>query len=143
MYRSWRSAVLPCLVLAVAGWPDGAQAIEPDELAVPGVCATAARELRQGPLAAEASASENDAKQTATGAPRVHLTPVQVAATPPPFSGPRPPTPTFTGPGPCDQPGSGCRGPILPASQGPSFVDRTPAGGGGFPGGGKQRAPLP
>jgi hypothetical protein len=71
---------------------------------------------------------------TATGSPRVHLTPIQVAASPIPFSGPRPLPQVFPGPGACDQPGSGCQGQVLPAAAPPVFVDPSPTGGCNFPG---------
>lgn len=180
MNRSLIFVALCGLALASAGGATGALAVEPEELAAPGVCATAHRELRQGPVtseavdASDAGGSETLASagsaagatstgagvtssagpaptggntaggnaaggvtaggSTATGAPRVHLTPIQVAASPIPFSGPRPLPQAFSGPGACDQPGSGCQGQVLPAASGPVFVDPPPAGGCNFPG---------
>ena len=133
MNRTHAWAASAAVAFAVAGWSGPADAVDPDELAPPGVCAGEQRELRRGPIQPEAA----DADGTTTrGLARVHVMPTDVAAAPLPIGGPRPIPPSFAGPGPCDRPGSGCQGAVLPAASAatPRFTDPDPAGGCNFPG---------
>ena len=118
------------VALAVAGWPGPADAVDPQELAPPGVCAGEERELRKEPIQSEGAAGDG---ATTRGLVRVHVLPTDVAAAPPSIGGPPPVPPSFSGPGPCDQPGSGCQGTVLPAPR-PTFSDSPPTDGCDFPG---------
>ena len=133
------AAVTFTLAVSVAGCPGAANAVEPDELAPPGVCAGEQRELRKGPVQADAADGA-----TTRGLARVHVTPIDVAFGPPTPGGPRPVPPSFSGPGPCDRPGSGCLGAVRPAAPTPPtprFTDPDPTGGCNFPG--CSERPLP
>lgn len=132
--HAWMTALTGVAVaLFVAAWPGVASAVDPDELAAPGACAEELREIRRGP----AQPGGVDQSSTTIGLARVHVTPIDVAAGPTAIAGPRPIPPSFTGPGPCDSPGSGCLGPVLPAASAatlPTFGDPNPGGGCNFPG---------
>ncbi|MDJ0789352.1 MAG: hypothetical protein QNK05_21310, partial [Myxococcota bacterium] len=80
--------------------------------------AQADRVLRSGLSAAIAGAS---------GSPARRLDPTDVAAAPPTGGPAAPPVPSFPGVGPCDDPGSGCQGPLVPASLPPSTTPPPPA----------------
>ncbi len=133
------AAAALCLSFSLPAW-----AVEPEDLAPPGACAGEERELRVSPDnsgdgSTSSETSLGGAAETTAGPPRIHLSPVQVASggTPGGAPLPLPTTPTFGGPGPCDSPGSGCQGPVLPATPGMTFSEQAPNTGGGFPGGGQ------
>ena len=99
------------------GFTVPAAAIDPGALAPPGLCASEERELkRQAPATPIPIAA------------RMLLNPTDVAA-PPPTPTMRPSIGSMVGPGPCDSPGSGCQGTVLPAAPAtppPRFIEPEP-----------------
>ncbi len=86
-----------------------------------GECAGEERELAAGPFPKPPEAAE------VPGLSLLHLTPANVAASAPSAGAALPTPPAFTGPGPCDNPGSGC-------SLAEIVDDPNPEAGCGFPG---------
>ncbi len=118
-----RATLLAIALLLVS---DRASAVDPSELAPPGLCAGEERDIELRAKGALPSGDEG----TSTGGPsRLHLSPLQVAGAAGPAPAlPLPAAPSMVGPGPCDQPGSGCAGEVK------VFDDPNPGTGCGFPG---------
>ena len=121
-------------------------AVDPADLAPVGICAEDERELQRTP-------PEQAAAPALRVAARMLVRPVQVAASPPARSL-RPALGSIVAPGPCDSPGSGCQGPVLPAAPPPirivepepepeRFVEPEPETMCGFPGCAEPRSLAP
>ena len=132
MLHSRILAAAICLVaIPLAGTPSWA--LDPNELAPPGVCAGDERELEVRAGANRSSAAADEATPAGladgiAGPAQLHLSPIQVGAAGGSLGLPVPEAPAFAGPGACDDPGSGCAG------GGKINEDPDPGTGCGFPG---------
>jgi hypothetical protein len=110
------------LATALAGAATASLAIDPSEVAAPGVCAGEERDL-----AVRAASGRAKGQAASDGVPvQLLLSPEQVAAGGGPLALDLPAPSTFAGPGACDSPGSGCTSSKLD--------DPDPGTGCGFPG---------
>jgi hypothetical protein len=116
-----RACVLAMVLFAGPGLAEPAKVV----IAPAGECAGEERELRH-PLLPK-SARQSDSERALQPAALAHLSPANVAATAASAGAPLPLPPAFSGPGACDDPGSGCVSEKL-------LEDPDPGTGCGFPG---------
>jgi len=120
-----RAAAALGLALALAGTAGTAAAFEGGELTPPGACAEREEPLVRKPVdgtdalrrAAPPASGAPEASRAATGPLHQRFQPTPVAAGPPRPSVSRPAAGELPRPGPCEEPGSGCLGPLQPAPQ--------------------------